>query len=45
MYTKINWTLHHIVRGTLISGALTFYTDANILEKADYKSEKISKVV
>ena len=37
--------LPHIVKGTPISGAPTFFTDANKLRKVGYKSEDISKVV
>lgn len=39
-----NWILPHIVWQTLISGILTFYTDANKSEKAGYKSENLSKM-
>ncbi|KAL6070467.1 hypothetical protein STEG23_006054, partial [Scotinomys teguina] len=42
---KTEWVLPHIVRQKPISGVLTFYTDANKLGKAGYKSGDLSKVV
>ncbi|KAL6061183.1 hypothetical protein STEG23_011259, partial [Scotinomys teguina] len=42
---KTEWVLPHIVQQKPISGVLTFYTDANKLGKAGYKSGDLSKVV
>ncbi|KAL6044970.1 hypothetical protein STEG23_011887 [Scotinomys teguina] len=42
---KTEWVLPHTVRQKPISGVLTFYTDANKLGKAGYKSGDLSKVV
>ena len=42
---RTNQILPHIIKGTPISGAPTFSTDAYKLGKAVYKSENISKVV
>ncbi|KAL6079786.1 hypothetical protein STEG23_023427 [Scotinomys teguina] len=42
---KTEWVLPHSVRQKPISGVLTFYTDANKLGKAGYKSGDLSKVV
>ncbi|MGE9714896.1 DDE-type integrase/transposase/recombinase [Escherichia coli] len=42
---KTVWILPRIVRQTLISGVLTFYTDANKSGKAGYKAGEVSKVV
>lgn len=47
LFTKRpNWIFPHTVKGTPIPGAPTFYTDANKLGTAGYKSErKLSKVI
>ncbi|KAL6033485.1 hypothetical protein STEG23_016302 [Scotinomys teguina] len=42
---KTEWVLPHIVQQKPVSGVLTFYTDANKLGKAGYKSRDLSKVV
>ena len=42
---KTDWILPRIVRSKPISGAPTFYTDANKSGKAGYKSEHTSKVM
>ncbi|ERE82961.1 sorting nexin-6-like protein [Cricetulus griseus] len=39
------WILPHIVRQALISGVLTFYTDANKTGKGGYKADEVNKVV
>ena len=41
---RTTWILPHIVQDTPITGAHTFYTDANKAGKAGYKSEDLSKV-
>lgn len=41
---RTNWILPHTVQGTPISGAPTFYTDANKSGKAGYKSWNLNKV-
>ena len=41
---ETNWIFPHVVQDTPISGALTFYTDANNLGKAGYKSDNFTKV-
>lgn len=41
---RTNWILPRIIKGTPISGAPTFYTDASKSGKAGYKSENVSKV-
>ena len=38
---RTNWILPRIIKGTPISGAPTFYTDASKSGKARYKSEKV----
>ena len=38
-----NWIFPHIIKGTPISGAPTFYTDANKSGKAGYKSEDVGR--
>lgn len=42
---KTNWILPHIIKRTPIPEAPTFYTDANKMGMAGYKSDKISKVL
>jgi hypothetical protein len=42
---RTNWILPRIIKGTPISGAPTFYTDASKSGKAEHKSEDVSKVV
>ena len=41
---RTSWILPRIVRDAPITGARTFYTDANKSGKAGYKSEELSKV-
>ena len=41
---RTNWILPHIVQDTPITGAPTFYTDANKSGKTGYKSDNLSKV-
>ena len=41
---RTSWILPRIVRDAPITGAHTFYTDANKSGKAGYKSEELSKV-
>ena len=42
---RTNWILPFILKRTPIPEAPTFYTDANKMGMADYKSDKISKVI
>jgi hypothetical protein len=42
---RTNWILLHIIKRTLIPEAPTFYTVANKIVMAGYKSYNISKVV
>ena len=41
---RTSWILPRIVRDAPITGARTFYSDANKSGKAGYKSEELSKV-
>ena len=41
---ETNWIFPHVVQDTPISGAPTFYMDANNLGKVGYKSDNLTKV-